>query len=117
MGSLCINTEMLAAAYDYLQTTPPYCDWNLPDSDDIVFKVYKHRARCADWGKVKGKHVVRVSSFHIKRTNSLLETMAHELIHIHEDHNKCAGRGEHSAAFRAWAKEVCAIHGWDEALF
>lgn len=117
MGRLVLTPEMLAAAYDYLQTTPPFCNWNLPDSEDVTFKVFRSRTRCADWGKVNGRHVIRISAHHIKRTNSLMETMAHEMLHVHEDHNNCSGRGMHSAAFVEWAREVCEYHGWDPGLF
>ena len=116
MARLCLTPEMLAAAYDYLQTTPPFCDWNLPDSEDVTFKVTRFPAKFGDWS-YNGRHIIRVSGKLVVTTNNLLQTLAHEMIHVHEDHNRCSSRSEHSAAFREWATEVCEIHGWDPGLF
>ena len=117
MPRLVITPEMLAAAYDYLQTTKPFCDWNLPDSEDIQFVVYRSIKYHGDWTFINGRHRIRVSSRYNKSTANLMLTVAHEMVHVHEDHNNCSGRGDHSAAFNAWAQEVCEIHGWDPALF
>jgi len=117
MPKLSITPEMIAAAYDYLLTTPPFCDWNLPESEEINFVVYKSVANRGDWCRINGRHRIRISSRYAKTTVSLIETVAHEMIHLHEDHNNCSGAGQHSAAFNMWAHEVCEIHGWDAALF
>ncbi len=117
MPRLPITTEMLAAAYDYLQTTPPFCDWNLPDSEDVTFKVTRFHAKYGDWGYDGERHIIRISGKLVVTTNNLLQTLAHEMIHAHEHRNKCSTRSMHSAAFRQWANEVCEIHGWDPGLF
>lgn len=117
MPRLVITPEMMAAAYDYLVTTPPFCDWNLPESEDVTFIVYRSMVNRGDWFRIKERHRIRISSRYARSTTSLMETMAHEMIHLHEDHNNCSGKGQHSAAFNVWANEVCEIHGWDPALF
>ena len=117
MPRLVITPEMMAAAYDYLATTPPFCNWNLPESEDVTFIVYRSMVNRGDWFRIKDRHRIRISSRYAKSTTSLMETLAHEMIHLHEDHNNCSGKGQHSAAFNAWANEVCEIHGWDPALF
>lgn len=116
MGRLVLTPEMLAAAYDYLQTTPPFCSWNLPESEDITFKTMRHKINAADWSRDGGRHIIRVNLWHTT-TDALMMRLAHEMIHAHEDHNSCGTRGEHSAAFKEWAREVCALHGWDTGLF
>ena len=114
---LVITPEMMAAAYDYLAATKPFCDWNLPDSEDITFLVYRSKINHGEWSIVNGRHKIWVSSHFATRTDALMATLAHEMIHVHESHNKCSGKTDHSAAFNAWAHAVCEIHGWDPVLF
>lgn len=116
--SVLITRDALRAAYDFLCETPPFNKWNLPDSEDIEFKVAKDPSTMG-WHTFDGtKHVVVVSSATVGHTSNMIETLAHEMIHVHEAHSKACSRGaEHSAAFRRWAAQVCRIHGFDPKAF
>lgn len=116
---LTLTPATLAAAYDYLATTAPFNKWNLPDSEDVTFRVVRSRVHLGwyDRPKPKRRHTIFVSAGCIARTDSLLRLMAHEMIHLHEANAKACGRGEHSAAFHAWAAQVCKVHGFDLKLF
>jgi hypothetical protein len=114
--TLPLTPDTLRAAYDYLCTTPPFNRWNLPDSEDIVFRVARDRQHCG-WYNKKHRYVIAVSRHFIGRTLSLLETMGHEMVHLHAERTGAGGRGEHSAAFKRWAAQVCKVHGFDPQLF
>ena len=116
--SLTLTPEILRATYALLDSTPPFSGWNLPDADDVVFKVVRDPNLCAWYQMQKGRHVIAVSSAKIGRTFALVEAMAHEMIHVHEEHNRfCRPRVQHGTAFNRLAERVCKIHGFDPKLF
>ena len=115
--TLALTPDMLRTAYDYLCETPPFCRWNLPDSDDVRFLVVGDPT-LRGWYKFDdARHVIAISRRCIGHTVNLIATMAHEMIHLHEQNAKACGRGEHSAAFNRWAAQVCKAHGFDPFLF
>jgi hypothetical protein len=116
-SGLILSPEIIARAYDYLQVTEPFCVWNLPASEDVIFKVARDPT-LRGWHTFDGeRHCIFISRRTISHSLSLLMTVAHEMIHLHESHSGCSGRGEHSAAFNRWAEYVCHVHGFDWALF
>lgn len=115
--TLPLTADTLRAAYDYLNTTPPFTRWNLPEGVDVHFRVVRDPKSYADYHWSGTKHVICVSARLIGFTSSLMSTMAHEMIHLHEENANACGRGEHSAAFQKWAAQVCRSHGFDPKLF
>lgn len=116
--TLPLNPETLKAAYIFLNETPPFNKWNLPDADEIRFKVVRSEAN-QGWHTFDGKrHLIAVSSNAIGHTFSLIALMAHEIVHVHENNSGiCRADVEHSAAFWKWAEQVCRIHGFDPKTF
>lgn len=122
LNHLPLTVDTLRAAYDYLRATPPFDSWNLPESEDIKFKVAKDRNNAAwhvCWGRGRNrKHVIAVSSRHVGRTESLISAMGHEAIHLHMALTGMdRGAGEHGEVFNKIAGEVCRIHGFDPKAF
>ena len=113
-----LTAEHLKASYDLLCTTPPFRNWNLPDSDDVVFKTDRSRTMSA-WQTFDGeRHVICVSTACVSSIDLLNRYMAHELIHVHEANVRIDRNDvEHSAAWRKWAAQVCRAHGYDPAAF
>lgn len=119
--SLPLDKETLAAAYDYLRTTPPFSRWNLPESEDVAFSVSK---TTADFGYYRfdgRRHCINASSGKIGQTSTLMEFMAHEMIHLHLEQTGMESRRRtpttHNAAFRRFAAQVCKVHGFDPKAF
>lgn len=115
---LPLTKDILESSYEYLKATQPFSKWNLPDGEDIKFVVGR-TSQMSGWYRFQdNKHEIGVSSHFIGRTISLMEVMAHEIIHLYqadvcmESHNV-----EHNAAFRKLADQVCKIHGFDPKLF
>lgn len=120
--TLPLNKEVLAAAYEYLKTTPPFSKWNMADSEDVKFTVASFRR--LEFGRYQwdGKqHTINMSSKAIGYTSTLLEKMAHEMIHMHLEETGMESRktdsDTHNTAFRKFAAEVCKIHGFDPRAF
>jgi len=120
--TLPISIEMIAAAYEYFRTTPPYSRWNLPDSEDVIFKVVKD-PHLEAWHNAKGrgksrKQIVAVSEASVGHTISLMGAVAYEMLHLHQDITKQSTPGtEHNAAFKKDAAKICRVHGFDEKRF
>lgn len=116
--SLPLNPEILEQAYEYLRATPPFREWNLPEGEDVTFKVARDRT-LQGWYRMEGDtHVIAVSSHLIGRTHSLIELMAHEMVHLHQRSANMETRdAQHNAAFLKLAERVARIHGFDPKLF
>lgn len=111
-----VNRDTLRTAYDFLSESPPFNRWNLPDSDDVTFRVVRSKTNYG-WHQFDGRrHTIAISSVTVRNTPVLVTTMAHEMIHVHECAT-CRPRGEHSKAFRKWAAQVCRAHGFEPKEF
>ena len=110
-----ITPAALAAAYEYLRTTPPFKNWKLPPEGEVEFHVTRHRDREADH-KVKRRrdHIIRVSANKITTTDALMQAMAHEMIHGYQDGvARTDTRVVHNQEFHRLARRVCRVHGWE----
>jgi len=119
--SLPLNPDMLATAYEYLKTTPPFSKWNLPESEDVLFKVVKTRHK-QGWYQWNGeKHTITGSAGRVAHSNTLLALMAHEMIHLYLEQmgwESAKGSNDtHNAAFVKLAASVCKYHGFDPKAF
>lgn len=114
--TLPLTTETLRAAYDFLNETPPFNKWNLPDGEEIEFRVVRDRKRYAWHDLTNGKNIIAVSSLNVGHTVSLVRVMAHEMVHVHERRSSCNATG-HSRAFTRWGAMVSKYHGFDPKDF
>ena len=89
---------------DYLRALPPFNTWNLPPADETAFAVVRTKSVYGKAWDLGNRHQIDISATYIGRTKALLETMAHEMIHLFLHENKHAGRGEHSEAFKKMRK-------------
>lgn len=119
--TLPLTKEMLAAAYDYLQQTPPFSRWNLPHSEDVVFSVGKALDCFAHYQWDGARHTITVSSNAVGYTSTLVNALAHECIHLHlfatKQESLRSGPRHHNAAFKRYAAQACKYHGWDPKAF
>jgi hypothetical protein len=116
--TLALNPEVLAAAYEYLRVTEPFRRWNLPDSEDIKFHVIRNIALRGFYRRDRyNRHSISISSNCIGFSESLIEAMAHEMIHLHENMTGLETNAIHGAAWHKFADIVCKIHGFDRKLF
>jgi hypothetical protein len=118
--TLPLTPQMLAAAYEYLRATPPFRRWKLPAAEQVKFCVIRARDRYGDHRHYResDEHEIRLSLARIGHTQSLIETMAHEMVHAYEHHkNPKRPHGEHSNEWRRLAALVCKYHGFDPKSF
>ncbi len=108
---------MLAHAYEYLACLPPFNGWNLPSSEEVKFSVNSSRKNFAHYQMAGGVHHISFSSRFIGRHEILIATMAHEMIHLHQEQACIAGDNAHDAAFHKYADRICKIHEFDRLIF
>lgn len=116
--TLKLTPDILRASYNFLCELPPFDRWNLPDAHDIIFRVTRHHDRWAHYRRTaSGKPEIVISARFIQRTESLVETMAHEMVHLHQARAGMENAAQHNAAFKKLAARICKIHGFDPGLF
>jgi hypothetical protein len=119
--TLPLTSETMAAAYDYLSTTPPFSNWNLPDSEDVVFKLSRRPREFGRYQLIDGRHAITASIHAIAHTVTLMRFMAHEMIHLYLEKMGWESRAHseevHNAAFRKFAAQACKVHGFDPKEF
>jgi hypothetical protein len=108
-----LTPEMLAAAYDLLELTPPFNAWNLPPSESLRFEVFQSKEVAGDYTD----KCIRVSSHHIGTVRSLVMLVAHEMVHLHLDLLGVKDWRRHGRAFKKLAAEVCKHHLFDPRQF
>jgi len=111
VAGLHLTPEIIAAAYTYLRSTPPFNRWKLPPAHDIKFKVTKSMT---DAGYCAGSEI-GISEKCSAHTHSLLSTMAHEMIHIYLDRRGV--KAHHGPEFQRCAKRICDVHGFDSKRY
>lgn len=117
---LTLTPEVCEAAYEYLRATHPFNRWNMPEGEDVRFRVTRSKKVFASYCWNGEKHEVGMSAASIGHTRTLMEAMAHEMIHMHLEQTGIESYGHdsiHNAAFRKYAKQVCDHHGFDEKSF
>jgi len=116
-GGLHLTPEILAGAYTFLRGTPPFNRWKLPPAHNLKFKVTGSKEVEGLYDDKNGKATpeLHVSKHFVGKPWSLLETMAHEMVHVHLFAKGV--RKHHGPEFRRCAKRICDIHGFDPAKF
>ena len=114
---LILSPAILQAAYAYLSETAPFNKWNLPDAEDVIFRVGYHRTTYGCCIRYRKKLKVTISSRLHKTTAKVMETMAHEMIHVYQMHHRMKIKSNHDASWQRLAKVVCEHHGFDPGPF
>ena len=117
--TLRITPEMLAASYEFLRVSAPFRAWGLPDADEVEFHVIAARDRRGHYCRgVSARHRIAVSSANVGHSETLLRTVAHEMLHLYQN-ERCSEtpNAEHNAEFRRFARIICLHHGFDPRAF
>lgn len=111
---LKLTPARLRAAYNFLDLCPPFDGWNLPDAEDVTFVVSRTH-HYGDFVLEGRNHRIAVSQRKNVTIATLLATMAHEMIHVHQ-----ALQGleiKDNAFFSLQADKVCKELNFDRGTF
>lgn len=110
-----ISIKNCRDTYFYLSTLRPFIDFKLPNVVNIEFKVNKSKTLIGSYENYP--HTICVSSVLCETYKDVLETIAHEMIHLHLEIGGKENHCEHDEHFNLIAKQVCDVFGWDLSKF
>lgn len=114
-----LKPDHAAAAYDFIRALPPCSRWGLPPADEVEFTI-KHDPSIyglyTRWLH-DGVHIIVISSAVVGHTETLLASVAHEMVHLKQAKDRTETSGQHNAEWRRLAKTICRIHGFDPKAF
>lgn len=114
------DPKHLGVMYDMLRQLPPFDKWGLPGSEWIVFELPKRKdvlgefIESSDGAK---PHRIKVSAVSHDHVFNVLQTLAHEMLHLVQAIQKTNNTAQHNADFRKRARAVCKEYGWDYKFF
>ncbi len=108
-----VTKETVEATYTWLLHFPPFNRWNLPAAERLNFAVDHLKSMWADYDPET--KTVRVSSAKVSTYPSLLQAVAHEMIHVREDAVGKWSDKHDTAFFKRSVKLVCKHWGFDPA--
>ena len=117
MAKLKLTPDMLRAAYEFLCTTEPFCKWNLPDGEDVEFRVGMTVRYAGTHQMDCGRHIISMSATKVTDTLELIVTMAHEMIHLFMRDVDIDEFEPHNTSFMKLARQVCKIHSFEYEHF
>lgn len=112
--SFPLSPVHLAHMYDMLRSLPPFDGWKLPDSDAIEFRT---PARADVYGEFKAPNLIVVSVSMHSHLDTIIRTLAHEMIHLAQHIQGKDNKAQHNASYRRMAKRVTSLYGWDYKAF
>lgn len=107
---------MMASCYELLRIMPPFKNWHLPHESNVRFKHIHAKTFYGDYWKYGPKPRIRTTSL-IKTMPMFIETMAHEMVHMHEGVSGRDGEKKHGPEFKRLAKQVCKELGFKYTKF
>jgi hypothetical protein len=113
--TLRLRRDAIAAAYDYLRLSDPFRAWHLPPSSEVRFRIVRDSKMFAEFTVANGVYTIRISAAKNGHSDTLLGTLAHEMIHLRQE--LTGDREVHGARFKRMAARVCAAHGFDPLAF
>lgn len=109
-----LTHQILESGYEFLRTTPPMRGWRLPHADEVEFKVSQRNLHGEyTWPP----HRIEISAARHNHTNTILMSLAHEMVHLFQSIHKLDKGREHNEDFFERAALICRYHGWDKATF
>ncbi len=106
-----LTPDLLRSTYNMLCEVAPFDKWNLPDGEDINFKVTRDKKYMGWWLYKEGKRTIGISKINVTRLDTMIQVMMHEMVHVHEENVHVSRKDVmHSEAWKRWADEVCQIH-------
>lgn len=110
-----LTATVCQSVYDLLKLLPPFSKWKMPPSAGIIFKVNRSTMTLGTFDV--DPPVIALSSVMNKSMQDVLETMAHEMTHLHLERNGKGGHEDHNEGFTSARDEVCLAWGWNKEKF
>jgi hypothetical protein len=112
-----LDDYLVCQAYRFVRASHPFRSLELPPAELLTFGVTKSKGYYGAYSPHNG--LLDVSSRHVGHWHTLISTVAHEAIHVHQFYVGAAKTVEtaHNAYFKRVARQVCAAFGFDPKTF
>ena len=117
---MTVTPDAVYAAFQFLVQLEPFRKWKLPSADEMEFRINFKQGEDGHYNRYCGTdhHWIAISAAIVSHTFTLIEIVAHEMIHLKQAICKTeTPNTQHNAEFRKIAKQVCSVHGWDSKRF
>lgn len=112
-----LTPEICRATYALIAETEPFCNWPLPDADEVKFEVKRFRDRAADAEKIGETWLLRFNECWCGTLHGLTLHVMHEMCHVAHGETCPGDHAHHGKWFHALAREVCRVHHLDPKAF
>jgi len=110
-----LTERQLRSIYVMLISSPPFNKWHLPDEYRIQFKVNKMTMSKGFFNV--DPLIIVISMVTHTGLMDVVETMAHEMVHLYGERTGNGGHEDHNEKFKDDALEVCKVWGFDPSTF
>jgi ABC-type oligopeptide transport system ATPase subunit len=108
-----LTAGKLQAIYVMLTNLRPFDAWTMPHTDEIIFQVTSELDAMGTYvfDDLQEKHVLTISKAKNAHLDTVIRTMAHEMIHMKR--GKTRGWNKHDRVFRNHARRIALELGFD----
>ena len=106
-----ITPRYLATMYYMLAALPPFNRFKLPSEHEVDFKINRSSMLLGSYDV--DPHLIIISRVACHDYKEVMETLAHEMVHLALEQRGASDHSDHDSAFNCLAAEVCTIWGWD----
>lgn len=111
-----LTPVILKEIYEMLYTCEPFCKWNLPLADEVKFEIVADDTVMGTYLYDDGgdfAHTISISSARCGHLDTVIRTMAHEMIHCSRHDTVTDAWLKHDKTFRRRAHAVSTELGFD----
>jgi predicted SprT family Zn-dependent metalloprotease len=110
-----VTGNNIRVVYETLIQLPPMDRWRLPPSKDVEFKA---RALKGVYGLYEADpHVITISSLKVGYLDTLVKTVAHEMVHLKRFLDQDPDWTQHDERFLELGNQISAVMGFDPKEF
>jgi hypothetical protein len=108
-----LTAGRLQAIYLMLIKLKPFDAWSMPPAEEIIFQVTSELDAMGTYvfDDLQEKHIVTISKAKNAHLETVIRTMAHEMIHMKR--GKTRGWNKHDRVFRNHARRIALELGFD----
>ena len=106
-----LTKRHLASMYNMLAIMPPFDRFKLASDARMEFVV--NRASMSAGLYEPDPHTISISKINNKHYHDVLQTMAHEMVHLALERQGRPDHHNHCSEFNALGAEVCDLWGWN----
>ena len=112
--SLSITAKQSQVMYEMLIQMPPFARLKMPASEDVTFQV-NNDPSC--YGEYEPEHIIRISKAKVGHLDTLIKTMAHEMVHLYLYSSGNKSWDKHDGKFAYYANRISTTMGFDPKEF